>query len=53
MFNVTDEMKKSLLDKINDCNGYVERQITPPKPENITNKICAYCSYKNTCKKEM
>jgi CRISPR/Cas system-associated exonuclease Cas4 (RecB family) len=53
MFHVTDEMRQALKDKISECNGYVERKIAPPKPEDVTAKICSYCSYKNTCKKEL
>ena len=50
MFNVTDEMKQDLVGKINECDGYVERHIAPPKPEDITKKACAYCGYADLCK---
>ena len=52
MFNVTDEMRCTLEAYIDECDGYVERQITPPKPENVIKKACAYCGYKNQCKKD-
>ena len=52
MFNVTDEMRDNLLEYIYECDGYIERQITPPKPENITRKACTYCGYREQCKKD-
>jgi CRISPR/Cas system-associated exonuclease Cas4 (RecB family) len=52
MFNVTDDMRQNLEDYIHECDGYVERQITPPKPENVTRKSCTYCGYREQCKKD-
>lgn len=52
MFNVTDDMKQELVGKIEECDGYVKRMITPPKPEDISRKTCEYCGYRNTCKGE-
>lgn len=48
MFHVTDEMKENLIGKITDCDGYVQRMITPPKPD-IDRRNCNYCSYKEIC----
>ena len=52
MFNVTDEMRQSLEAYIHECDGYIERQITPPKPEDVARKTCTYCGYRNQCKKD-
>lgn len=52
LFHVTDEMRRNMIDYIETVNGYVERQIVPPKPENITKNICAYCNYQIQCKKD-
>lgn len=52
MFNVTDDMKQELVGKIEECDGYVKRMITPPKPEYISRKVCEYCGYRNLCKGE-
>lgn len=52
MFNVTDEMKESLVGYIEECDGYVSRMIPPPKPEDIAKKTCTYCMYKSQCKKD-
>ena len=52
MFNVTDEMQQKLTDYITECDGYVERQIAPPKPEDVLKKTCSFCSYKQQCRKD-
>lgn len=52
MFKVTDDMKQNLIGYIEECDGYVKRQIAPPKPENVSKKACSYCSYKTQCKKD-
>lgn len=52
MFHVTDEMKQNLIGYIEECDGYVKRFITPPKPEDITKKTCEYCGYRQTCRKD-
>lgn len=51
MFRVSEHMRQGVVDKITDCNGYIERQITPPKP-NIDARVCRYCSYKNVCDRD-
>ncbi len=42
MFHVTPEMRDNLLEYIHECDGYVERHIAPPKPEDVTRKTCTY-----------
>jgi len=51
MFHVTNEMKQALLGLIEECEGYVKRMITPPKPE-LPKGVCTYCMYKERCRKE-
>lgn len=51
MFHVTDDMKQNLIGKITDCDGYVQRLITPPKPD-INKRECNYCMYKEICENE-
>ena len=51
MFTPTQQQKDDLLSKIALCDTYVERQIAPPKPENLAKKHCAYCNYSELCKK--
>lgn len=52
MFTVTDDMKQNLIGYIEECDGYVKRMITPPKPENVLKKTCEYCIYRQTCRKD-
>ena len=52
MFHVTDDMKQNLIGKIDACDGYVKRKITPPKPEGLPRNACNYCDYKDICDKE-
>lgn len=52
MFTPTKQMKDELVSYINECDGYVERMITPPKPEQASPKFCQYCAYHNQCKKD-
>lgn len=52
LFNVTDEMKKELVDKIKLCDSYVERKQVPPKQDNLYKKTCLYCSYRNQCERD-
>lgn len=53
MFEPTDEMKQDLVGLINNCEGYVKRMITPPKPKEVDRKTCEYCNYKSSCRKEV
>lgn len=52
MFVPTDDMKQELIGKIEECDGYVKRLVCPPKPDDVPKRVCEYCSYKNTCRKE-
>lgn len=52
MFNVTPEMKTELVSYIEECDGYVNRKIAPPKPDDVPKKACSYCGYKTQCKKD-
>ena len=52
MFNVTDDMKQELVGKIEECDGYKNRLICPPKPEDLPKNVCEYCNYKQSCRKE-
>ncbi len=50
VFEVTQNMKNWLVGYIEECEGYVERMITPPKTDDSKN--CRWCPYKTVCKKE-
>lgn len=50
MLNVTDDMRNALVAKICDCDTYVDNCIVPPKPSDVSKKVCSYCLYANVCK---
>ena len=52
LFTPTDEMKNELIGTITNCDDYVKRGITPPKPENVDKRVCNYCAYRETCRME-
>lgn len=52
MFHVTDEMKQTLIGKIEECDSYVKSMKVPPMPEDAGNKLCTYCAYRSRCDAE-
>jgi len=52
LFVPTNEMKENLVGTIEDCEGYVNRMICPPKPEDLPKRVCQYCGYKTQCRKD-
>ena len=52
LFTVTDDMKQELVGKIEECDSYVKKRTTPPKPTNIDRKTCEYCQYKKACRRD-
>lgn len=53
MFTVTDDMKQTLIGKIEECDSYVKALKVPPKPDDASNKLCAYCAYRSKCDGEI
>ncbi len=49
VFEVTDDMKQARVDKILECDSYVERQVPPPMHPD--KKPCRWCQYQTACKK--
>ena len=49
VFEVTAEMKQARVDKILECDSYVERQVPPPMHHD--KKPCRWCQYATACKK--
>lgn len=52
LFNVTDDMKHELIGYIEECDSYIKRLKTPPKPIDVAKKTCSYCKYRERCSKE-
>lgn len=50
-FKVSDSMRTELVHFFKDVQGYVERQIAPPKGDIPANQ-CRYCGYITQCKKD-
>lgn len=52
LFEPTDDMKSELIGKITNCDDYISKGITPPKPEDLPRSVCNYCGYKTICRGE-
>ena len=52
MFEVTEHDRQLVRDLIDVCEVFVIHKELPPKPENVTEKICAYCAYKDLCRRD-
>lgn len=53
MFVPTQEMKDNLVNRILECDNYVQAGRVPPKPEDVPKSACAYCAYVGSCRKEV
>lgn len=42
--------KKGILNKINNCNKFLARDVIPPKPVEAGGSFCQYCNYRGYCK---
>ena len=48
--HITETMKEELvLNKIEDCNNYIEEGLIPPKTTDV--RDCKYCQYTGMCKR--
>lgn len=52
LFHVKQSMKEDLIGRITECDGYAERGIMPPKPNNLPKGVCNYCTYQRHCRGE-
>jgi CRISPR/Cas system-associated exonuclease Cas4 (RecB family) len=53
MFKPTDEQRSELVNKILECDNYVNQGKVPPKPTQVPRSSCEYCAYKNSCRAEV
>lgn len=51
LYRVSESERESVITLINTCQSYVDKQEVPPMPEDATDRKCAYCSYKELCKR--
>lgn len=52
IFTPTDELKQELVGKIQTCEQHIANFKVPDKPKDVENKTCAYCQFKERCKKD-
>ena len=52
LFSISDEQRQSIIDKLVTCESYVNSNIVPNVPEDITNKVCQYCGYRKKCRSD-
>lgn len=55
MFTVTDAMRQDLIGYIENTNTYLKQEKVPPKLaglDSVEKKSCAYCEYKEQCRKD-
>ena len=50
-FDVSDEQRQELINKLTTCESYVNKNIVSDKPD-VPKTICQYCDYKTTCRKD-
>ena len=48
MFHADQDMRQTLVDRINEVDSYVQQDKVPPKPD-MPAKACTYCAYKWRC----
>jgi CRISPR/Cas system-associated exonuclease Cas4 (RecB family) len=51
MYHVEQSERDGIIDLIRTCQGYVDKQELPPKPDDATDRKCAYCNYKDLCER--
>lgn len=52
MYNVSGSERNDIINLIDTCQSYVDKKEVPPKPEDANDRKCAYCNYKELCKKD-
>lgn len=49
MYNVTDDLKNTMVMNIETVLNFAQIKEIPPKPKNVLKKTCTYCAYRNKC----
>lgn len=52
MYTVSEQERLDILTLMATCDEYVNRKELPPKPQDISGKICAYCNYRDLCERD-
>lgn len=51
MYNVTESERTQIKTLILTCQKYVDKKQVPPKDKDVPSSACAYCGFKEQCKK--
>ena len=51
MYHVTQEERDGILALIDECQKYVDMKEVPPLPDDVSDKKCAYCNYRQLCER--
>ena len=51
LFSVSESDRERIRDLIDTCENYVINKELPPMPEDASDKKCAYCAYREMCKR--
>lgn len=51
-FHVTEDMRKEVISYISECDSYLAKDMLPPKPVVVDNRVCQYCDYRTQCRKD-
>jgi len=52
MYVVTERERTQIKALIDEVQSYVDKQQTPPKQQDLPTSQCAYCGFKDRCKKD-
>lgn len=53
LFVPTNEQKDEMIERIFMCDEYIRWGKVPPKTEDLPRSVCEWCSYKQTCRREL
>ncbi len=53
MFEPTDEMRGELVNRILECDNFVQAGKVPPKPTDVPKSSCEYCNFRLSCRQEV
>lgn len=52
MYEVTESEREQIIELLNTCQSYVDKREVPPIPDDANEKKCAYCNYRELCKRD-
>ena len=52
MYEVSQSERESVITLLETCQSYVDKKEVPPMPEDASDRKCAYCNYKELCRRD-